>query len=40
MSGKLYLSALNENVKEILDIVGFDAIFNLVDSKEEGIKNL
>ena len=38
MDGRLYLTALSENVKEVFDIAGFTAIFNLADSKEEALK--
>lgn len=36
--GKVVLSALNENVKEVFDIAGFSSIFSIYLSQEDALK--
>ncbi len=38
IGGKIVLSALNPNVKEVFDIAGFTGIFTIFASREEAIQ--
>lgn len=38
--GQLALCAMNENVKQVFDISGFSAIFNIYLNEEEGVAGL
>jgi anti-sigma B factor antagonist len=38
MAGKVVLSALNVNVREVFDIAGFTGLFTIYDSKEEAVQ--
>ncbi len=36
--GKLYLCALQENIREIFEIAGFTSIFTIFNTQEEAVK--
>ena len=38
LGGKVVLTALSANVKEVFDIAGFTSIFTILASQEEGLK--
>ncbi len=38
VGGKVVLTALSANVKEVFDIAGFSSIFTILASQEEGLK--
>ncbi|MEN6327194.1 MAG: STAS domain-containing protein [Syntrophomonas sp.] len=38
LGGKVVLTALSANVKEVFDIAGFSSIFTILASQEEGLK--
>jgi anti-anti-sigma factor len=38
VGGKVVLTSLNENVKEVFDIAGFSSIFAIYPSQEEALK--
>ncbi|MEN6349590.1 MAG: STAS domain-containing protein [Syntrophomonas sp.] len=38
LGGKVVLTALSDNVKEVFDIAGFSSIFTILASQEEGLK--
>ncbi|PKM77073.1 MAG: anti-anti-sigma factor [Firmicutes bacterium HGW-Firmicutes-15] len=40
VGGKVVLSALSANVKEVFDIAGFTSIFTISASKEEAIQSI